>query len=83
MYNFRLTFDRHEGRYGYKTGNFPPTYSIYEGSLSYANDPDFTQKFTIVRLPVKLFVFLFIFGVWWIRRRLEKVEEFDRLKRVE
>jgi len=83
MYTFSITYDRHQGLYGYRTHSFPDKYDPDESSLNYANDPDWMQKLQIKRVNLKRF---FFFGVllWvWVRNRVAKVEEYDRIKRVE
>ncbi len=44
MYTFKVTMDRHAGRYGLRTSNFPKEYSAHEADINYAGDPDFVVK---------------------------------------
>jgi hypothetical protein len=40
MYTFTTTYDRHKGRYSYRSSNFPKTYLPNESVLNYCEDPD-------------------------------------------
>ena len=44
MNTFRLTYDRHKGKYGYKEKDFPKDYAITDTPLDYACDPDWSAK---------------------------------------
>lgn len=83
MYTFTVTKDRHQGRYGFKTSNFPSEYSPYESEMNYIKDPDFVTKVQISRVPVKLLLFTGCLFVYMMYSRVKRVEEFDKLKRVE
>lgn len=57
MQTFTLTYNRHEGRYGYRENNFPESYHNRECALEYAKDPDYTVKFEVERINLKLLMF--------------------------
>ena len=83
MYSFNITYDRHRDRYGYRIKDFQPSYSIQESSLNYAKDPDWIKKLTIHKINLKKIIFFFAVVYYWVNDRVKKVEEFDRIKRIE
>ena len=52
MKTFTLTYDRHEGRYGFKNSNFPESYPYGTSIMEYNRDPDWTVKLKPQRLPL-------------------------------
>lgn len=83
MYNFNLTYDRHRGRYGFKTSDFPDSYDPHESALVYTNDPDWTVKLRLKRLNLKLYFFIGCIIYILFKRRIYYVNEFDKRKRRE
>ena len=83
MYSFNITYDRHKGRYGFRTSDFPDKYTVHDSTLNLAYDPDWQLKLQIKRVKLKKFLFLFGVAFIWLRNRIVKVEEFDRIKRTE
>lgn len=83
MYNFTITENRHKGRYGYRTSNFPDSYHPLESALNYKNDPDWTVKLAPVKFKGKRFLFILFSIYLGLRWRRNMVEEVDRQKRRE
>ena len=83
MYTFAITYDRHKDRYGYRTKDFPDKYSVHESTLNFAYDPDWLVKLDTKRVNLKKFLFFLGIGFLWLHHRVQKVEEFDRIKRTE
>lgn len=83
MYNFTITENRHKGRYGFRTENFPDSYYVYESTLNYKNDPDWTVKMKPKRFRGKRLLFILICAYLGLRWRRNMVEEVDRQKRRE
>jgi hypothetical protein len=83
MKTFKMTYNRHYGRYGFRDKNFPKEYNIHETALNYSNDPDWSVKYKQNRFNFKKLIFFTVFLFWFLHRRVAKVEEFDRLKRRE
>ena len=83
MKTFKMTYNRHLNRYGYRKTNFPSEFSINETALNYSYDPDWSVKFAQKRYNFKKLIFFSVFLLWFGHRRVQKVEEFDRLKRQE
>jgi hypothetical protein len=69
--------------YGYKTSNFPESYSVKETGLNYSNDPDWSIKLETPRLNIKKMIFFLLLGYGILQWQIKRVEKFDNLKRVE
>jgi hypothetical protein len=83
METFRCNLDRHKDLYGYRTQNFPPSYHPNESALNYAQDPDWSVKFTNTKLKIKRLILAALLGFWLVQWKVKRVEEYDRLKRHE
>ena len=83
MNSFQLTYDRHQGKYGKRTQNFPKEYSHYDASFDYANDPDWSVKIGTKRANLKMWIFYGAVIFWLGRQRLNAVSQFDKMKREE
>jgi len=51
--------------------------------LNYACDPEWKEKMIVQRVPIRRIILFFILGSWWLKRRVQKVEDFDHQKRKE
>lgn len=64
MHNFNLTYDRHDGKYGFKTSNFKDHYIYSDPWVEYLKDPDWYYKFQPKRFSFKvLFFWLTVFSI--------------------
>ena len=64
MYTFPLTYDRHKGKYGFRTTNFPNVYYPDLSSLNYTQDPDWTVKMKPRRINFKRILLFMIIGYY-------------------
>lgn len=83
MYTFNITTDRFAGKYGYRTGNFPKSYSVHDLPIDYAYDPDWTVKIRYERLNLKKIILVVGLIYYFLSRRVYLVEQFDKRKRYE
>lgn len=81
MKDFRLTYDRHIGRYGARTHNFPKSYEINASAFDYKNDPDFSVKFRDERINFKKIIFWTMVAGAALLRRFYVVSVFDKYRR--
>jgi hypothetical protein len=56
MQTFTITYDRHKGKYGHRTSNFPEMYDHSASRLEIANDPDWVVKMGVSRFPMRKYV---------------------------
>lgn len=52
--NDKLTYNRHQGLYGFRVRNFPESYTSQENHLDCLKDPDYINKVRKRRLNLKL-----------------------------
>ena len=83
MKNFSVTYNRHKGKYDYRSTNFPDSIVWWQSPLDYSKDPDWTNKLVIQRINFKKLIVFSLLFVCMIKRRLYNVQEFDRAKRRE
>ena len=57
MRTFTVTYDRHKGKYGFKTDNFPEMYDHSASRLEMAYDPDWVVKISVNRFPMRKYIF--------------------------
>lgn len=58
MHTFTITYDRHEGKYGFKLSDFPDSYTHLECWADHIKDPDWLYKMQPTRFRGKLTFFI-------------------------
>lgn len=82
--SFTMTYNRHEGLYGFRTQDFPASYSASASSLEYALDPDYSVKLVAAeRINLKKWLLVGLLFIWAVNRRVTNVATYDRMKRSE